>query len=41
MINKKNMCKVCKKLNTKKCARCNPETILSWKIACSVGGNNG
>ena len=30
-------CKVCKKLNTKLCANCNEETILSWKIALSMG----
>ena len=32
------ICKVCEKLNTEKCANCNKETILSWKIACSIGG---
>ena len=34
------ICKVCEKLNTEKCANCNKETILSWKIACSIGGEN-
>lgn len=33
-------CKICEKIQAKPCPNCNKATLLSWKIAVSIGDKN-